>query len=393
MPWDLLHIITKLELGGAQLATLHEVAHSRFADGRRYLAFGPGGLLDSEARKLDAVECIELLHLGRDLRMTTDLRAVLEIAALVRRLKRNRPFARLLVHTHSSKAGVVGRLGARLGGADRIVHSIHGFGHGHYGHGIVQQALLAAERMAGFVTDGFTADSQANFTQGERDRVLYHRPRRVVRCGVTLADYTSSPHDRKATRATLGIDTDAPVILTLACLKPQKAPLVWAEVAAAVVQQEPSAIFLLAGDGELRPEVEALIARRDLARNLRLLGWRRDVADLLHASDLFLLTSRWEGLPQAIIQAMAARLPVVATNVDGNAEAVAHGENGWLHATDDVDSMTASLLGLIRDPGRRLNMGARGAERCAPFSVEQMVGDLDEFYAAVAGVTRQRPAK
>lgn len=378
--WDLLHIITKLELGGAQLATLYEIEHSRFATGERYLAFGPGGLLDRRAQELGDVRCFAIEALGRHVDPTADGRAMLAIAALVRRLKHQRPSGRLLVHTHSSKAGVVGRIGAWLGGADCVVHSVHGFGHSHHGHGPVRRILLTAERLAGRFADGFTADSLANVREGERDRLFFGKPVRVVRCGVELARFAPDPVERERTRARLDISPDALVVMTLACLKPQKDPLSWARVASHVLRAEPRAVFLLAGDGELRTDVERVLDREGLRGRARLLGWRDDAAALLHASDLFLLTSRWEGLPQAIVQAMAAGVPVVATDVDGNREAVLHGDNGLLFAPGAVDDLAGGVLSLLGDPERRRRMGARGLASARPFSADEMVRDLDDFY-------------
>jgi glycosyltransferase involved in cell wall biosynthesis len=380
--WDLLHLITKLELGGAQLATLREVAGSCFATGARHLAFGPGGQLDEAARALPGVTVHTLPSLGRAVSPLDDVRAVLEVATLVRRLRR--PGARLLVHTHSSKAGVVGRLAARLGGADLVVHSVHGFGHTHHARGLGRRLLASAEWLAGWACDGLTADSLANVRQGERESLFHGRPARVVRCGVDLDAFATPKRERARVRAELGVGAEAPVVLTLACLKPQKDPLTWAEVGRRVTAARPGTVFLLAGDGELRPAVEAFIASRGLQGSLRLLGWRQDVAELLHASDVFFLPSRWEGLPQAIVQAMAARLPVVATDVDGNPEAVRPDETGVLCRPGDADAMSVALLALLADPARRAALGARGATCAEPFSERQMLADLDAFYAELA---------
>jgi glycosyltransferase involved in cell wall biosynthesis len=378
--WIMVHVITKLELGGAQLATLHEVAHSRFPTEARYLVYGPGGMLDDSARRLANTQCIELPALGRRLSPLKDLGAIGELARILRRLKRAHPGAKLLVHTHSSKAGIIGRLAARLGRADCVVHSIHGFGHSHFGTGLTRRVLLAAERLAGRVTHGFTADSAANLREGERDRLLGCRPRKVVRCGIDLAEYREPQHSRAEMRRALGIPAEAPVVLTVACLKPQKDPLCWAEVVRHVAQERPDARFLYAGDGELRAPLEAFIRQHDLAAQARLLGWRDDVANLLHASDLFLLTSRWEGLPQVFPQAMAARLPIVATAVDGNPEAVRDGENGLLFEAGHAAGMAAGIVALLQDAARRQAMAAAGSRRAADFSCERMLADLDEFY-------------
>ena len=388
--WNLVHIITQLELGGAQLATLFEVAHSRFPTGRRFLFYGPGGLLDAETAALEDVTCIQILGLQRPIAPTADSLALAEVWRTLRRLRREEPRARWLVHTHSSKAGILGRWAARLAGVDRVVHSIHGFGHHRYEGRIVYHTLLSAEQLTAHVTDGLTADSRSNLDQAYAQAIVDRSlPGVVVRCGIDVEAFRRPRTDPKAVRESLAIPDDHRVVLSLSCLKPQKDPETYVRVAAQVLKERPQTTFLLAGDGELRPVVEGLCRDLGLGRSFRLLGWRRDVADLLHASDLLVLTSLWEGLPQVFAQAMAAGLPIVATAVDGAAEAVAHGDNGLLAPAGNVIELAHDILGLLANDARRRAMGARGRERVEAFSREQMLEDLDRFYREIA----ERPGR
>ncbi len=392
--WSLLHLCTKLELGGAQLATLHEVQHSGFCDGGRVLAFGPGGLLDEQARMLPHVEARPLRFLRRELSPLADLAAVLETAVLVWRLRRQWG-GRLLVHTHSSKAGVVGRLGAFLGGADCIVHSIHGFGHPHHGAGAARRVLLLAERFAARVTDGFTADSAANIEQGLAQGILHGKPARVVRCAIDVHRFATSAKSRQQMREELGVAQDAFVVVNVSCLKPQKDPLTFARVAAGLLVEVPRAHFLLAGDGELRAALEHELVRLGIRERVSLLGWRRDVPELLQASDVLALTSRWEGLPQVLPQAMAAGLPIVATRVDGNPEAVRDGDNGYLKDPGDVAGFVEALARLAGDEMLRRRMAENGRGRAEEFSNARMLAALDDFYRELtaAAATAKRRAQ
>lgn len=382
--WDLLHVITRLELGGAQQATLYEVSNSHFGHGARHLAFGPGGILDVDAKRLSGVHRTEVSSLVREISPLRDLRAFVGVLRLVRRLRTAEPKRRLLVHTHSSKAGIVGRWAARLGGADLVVHSIHGFGHSHHRDRFVRPLLLLGERLTARITDGFTADSNANLVQGDRESILGSTPRKVVYCGIEIEAFSQPSRSRTEIRRELGLGRGVPVALNLSCLKPQKDPEAYVELARRVVAHHPKAVFLLAGDGELRSAVEAKIARGDLAGNVRLLGWRRDVADLLAASDLLVMTSRWEGLPQAFPQAMAAALPIVATRVDGAPEAITHGNNGLLYRVGDISGMARGVVKLMDDRGLRRRMGAHGRKQARRFSVETMMSELEAFYDELA---------
>lgn len=392
MGWDMLHVVTSLELGGAQLATLHEVHHSQFASGRRHLAFGPGGQLESEARALEGVTCHKISSLLRELAPTFDVQAFMELYVLVRRLRRARPSARLLVHTHSSKAGILGRWAAFCAGADLIVHSIHGFGHPHHGRNVARRLFRLAEHLTSFVTDGFTADSAANIRDARRDHLVRRQPAKVVRCGIDLGEMARGQRTKAQLRSELRIAARDSIVLSVACLKPQKDPLTLVRVAAEVIAQRPRTVFLLAGDGELRPAVESLARQLGVAHRVRLLGWRRDVADLMHASDLLLLTSRWEGLPQVLPQAMAAGLPIVATRVDGNPEAVEHGRSGLLYESGDVAGLAEGTLRLLSDRALRRAFVRAGRERVSEFSRDQMVRELDDFYTSLAeSVPRRAP--
>ncbi|MBI5511317.1 MAG: glycosyltransferase [Deltaproteobacteria bacterium] len=389
--WNLVHIVTKLELGGAQLATLDEVQHSRFCTGGRFLLAGPGGLLDAEARALAEARFVPIAALGRELSPAADSRALWALWRSLTALRRSRPGERFLVHTHSSKAGVLGRLAARLAGADRVVHSIHGFGYHRLQPPLSRALFRTAERLAARLCDGLTADSAANLEQARQDRVAGARlPTRVIHCGIDVEAFRRPRRPPAEIRAALEIPHGHRVVLNVSCLKPQKDPLAFVELAARVLARAPATTFLLAGDGELRGPVEALGRRLDLGGRLRLLGWRRDVADLLHASDLLVSTSLWEGLPQVFAQAMAAARPIVATGVDGAPEAVRHRDSGLLYPVGDVDGMADGVLELLAQPELAARMGARAVELVPQFSRERMLADLDRFYAEVAAAPRRR---
>ncbi len=315
-----LHVITQLELGGAQQNTLYTCAHLDRSRFEASLACGPGGILDDEARAMEGVPALFVPSLVRPVRPHRDLQALVALARLIRGLRPD------IVHTHSSKAGIVGRWAARLAGVRRIVHSIHGFGF-HDGQAApVRGAYIAAEKGTAAITSRFIAVSRANRDQGAALGLFDPARCAVIRSGIALARYREAAARPGAFRRELGIGPGDPLVGMIACLKPQKAPLDFVETAARVLAGEPRTTFVVAGDGELRGAVEAAIARvPGGAGRIRLLGWRRDTERILADLDLLLLTSRWEGLPRVLPEAMAAGKPVVATAVDGSPEAVAEG--------------------------------------------------------------------
>jgi len=377
-PVPVVHVITQLELGGAQqntLATVARLDRARFAP---QLVCGPGGLLDGEARKLVDVPLHFVPELVRPISPLRDWAAARRIAALLAPLAAAGP---VLVHTHSSKAGIVGRRAAAAAGAGPVVHSLHGYGHAAVRPGPVRGLALWAERRAERHTDAFVAVSRATIETGRRLRLFGDKPVRLVRSGIDLETFARADTLRQATRAQLGLPADAPVAGLIGNLKPQKAPLVFVELAARVAAGRPDARFFLAGDGELRTAVEARIAQLGLGQRLQLLGWRHDVPGLLGALDVLVLTSAWEGLPQVCPQAMAAGRPIVATAVDGVPEAVQHGRNGLLFPPGDIEAGAAHVLALLADPARRQRMAAEGRAAAGEFAAERMIAEQERLYS------------
>jgi glycosyltransferase involved in cell wall biosynthesis len=166
----------------------------------------------------------------------------------------------------------------------------------------------------------------------------------------------------------------------VAPMKPQKAPLDFVRVAAQVAARKPDTQFLFVGDGELRGAVEAEIARFGLAQSVRLAGWRRDVPAIMRCLDVFVLTSRWEGLPRVYLEALASGVPVVGTRVDGAAEVVRDGVNGYLVAPGDVPGLADRVLWLLANPAAAADMGRRGESLPQEFDIHHMVRRQEEEY-------------
>ncbi|HEX7126959.1 MAG TPA: glycosyltransferase family 4 protein [Thermodesulfobacteriota bacterium] len=382
-------VITKLELGGAQQLCLELC---RRLDRRRFevvLVSGAEGELVAEARRLPDVRFEAVRPLVREVSPAADAAA---LAALVRLLRRERRTARgpLVVHTHSSKAGVLGRLAARLAGVRHVVHTIHGYAF-HAGQPpAVRRLYQAIERVASRWADALVAVAEENRRTGIALGLF--RPERceVIPGGIDVAAFSRPPEARERARAALGLPAGSGVVGMVACLKPQKAPEDFVAVAARVRAAVPGTRFLIAGDGERRAAVEAAARAAGLDGDLRLLGWRRDVPDILAALDVLVLTSRWEGLPLVFPQAMAAGRPVVATNVNGAPEAVREGVTGHLVPPGDVEALADRVIDLLRNPDRRRAMGEAARSAAAAFDVGAMTRRHEALYERL--VARERGA-
>jgi len=344
-------------------------------------------MLDGEAARLPDVPVHFVPELVRPVRPLRDWAASRRIAALLAPLAAQGP---VVVHTHSSKAGVVGRWAAAAARAGPVVHSLHGYGHAALPAGPLRALGLWGERRAARHTDAFVAVSRATIESGRQLRLFGGRPVRLVRSGVELAAYARADELRAAARESLGLPPGAPVVGLIGNLKPQKAPLDFVELAARVAARSPEARFFLAGDGELRAEVERRIARCGLDGRLTLLGWRHDVPALLGALDVLVLTSAWEGLPRVCPQAMAAGRPIVATAVDGVPEAVQHGRNGLLFPPGDVETGAAHVLALLADPALRRRMGDAGRANAGEFAADRMIAELERLYSELLATRSRR---
>jgi glycosyltransferase involved in cell wall biosynthesis len=385
-----IHVITKLELGGAQENTLYTLGHLVRGEFRGMLVTHPEGILADEAREAEGYEKVFLPALVREVKPLSDLKALVQLTRIFRRevraAKADAGGGAVVVHTHSSKAGILGRAAARLAGVPVVIHSIHGYGFHELQPRLVRGFYILLERLAARWTTNFIAVSQANIDLGLSLGLF--RPSRVtlIRSGIEIDAFRGRARERDAAKAALGLSPSDRVAGMVACLKPQKNPVDFVRLAALVSAQVPEAHFVLAGDGLLRPEVEEAVRRSGLQERFHLLGWRRDIADIIASFDVLVLTSLWEGLPRVFPQAMAAGRPIVAYRVDGAPEAVADGVSGYLVDPGDYRAAAGRVVELLKDPALGAALGAAGAGRVHEFDARLMVKQQEELYRRLASL-------
>ena len=387
MKHTICHIVTKLELGGAQFTTLFTVANLDRVRFRPILITGEPGLLDDEARKLEGVEFYQVPSLVRLIRPWRDLRAFVELTRLLKSLKP------AIVHTHSSKAGILGRWAAWLAGVPIIIHTIHGYGITPAQPRWLQFLLIGLERLTGLITTRWILVSEADAVKGLRWKLFRQGAFMVIRPGADTRVFQGSRlpiSDTGEFRAECGVGSEHLLVGTVAPLKPQKAPQDFVAVAARVCARVPAARFVWVGDGELRPGVEAAIRRAGLEGRIRLAGWRRDIPDVMRAMDVFLLTSHWEGLPQVLLQARANCVPIVATRAGGSAEAFVEGKHGWLCDPGDIEALAAQVIRLLMDSAERERMRRNGGHIPNEFNMWAALRKREQLYAMLLTAQRHR---
>jgi glycosyltransferase involved in cell wall biosynthesis len=378
----IVHTIARLNVGGAALSLLELAAGQRDRGHDVIVVAGtiPAGEASMEhlALELD-VPYLRLPELRREVSPLHDAAAV---RALYRLLAERRPD---VLHTHTSKAGTAGRVAALLRARARpraVVHTYHGHVlSGYFGPGR-ERVYRLVERSLAHVTDVLIAvsdevrDDLVGFGVAPRAKFV------VVPYGFDLdARIDSSSATRAAKRGEVGLG-DTFAIGWAGRLTPIKRP----QDLVRVLTQVQDATLVLAGDGELRGEVESLARDLAVSGRVRFLGYRSDMGSWYAAFDAFLLTSANEGAPVVAIEALAAGVPVVATAAGGTGTVVDDGETGFLTAVGDVDALAANLQRLRDDDGLRARMGAEGARRMRErFSVRRMVDDVERVYERVLG--------
>ena len=374
------HVITRLDLGGAQQNTLYCCAHH---DRKKYdvlLLTGLGGFLDKEARKLTGLNGVKtyfLTELKHPVSPAWDWKAYGALKRILREEKVN------LVHTHSSKAGILGRFAARAAGVPNIIHTVHGWGFYPGQLPPVRGAYQFLERSAAAHTDRIITVSDENRRVGLEAGIGKEEQYRVIHSGIEPRLYHLASTDVLRARKEFG-DPARPRVLVLSNFKNQKSPFDVVRVGEALKPLCPNFLLLWAGDGPLRKKIEMEIKKKGLGENFRLLGWREDVARLLVACDVLLLTSLYEGLPRVVLQAMAGGKPVVATAVSGTPEAVKDGVTGFLQQPHDALGMAQCLERILKDRALAKKMGAAGRKGLkGSFVIIEMLRQIEALYEEV----------
>lgn len=298
--------------------------------------------------------------------------------SLVRLMRTFRPH---VVHTHTSKAGALGRLAAAACRVPIVVHTYHGHVFEAYFSPLKTRLVVAAERVLArgasalvAVTARVRRDVLARGI-GADDQVV------VVSLGLDLEPLVAAPARRGELRRELGLPADAPLAGIVARLVPVKAHEVFLQAAKAIAPVRPDMVFLIVGDGERRAELEGAVRAAGLDGRVRFLGWRADLDRLYADLDVVVLTSKNEGSPVALIEAMAAGRAVVSTRAGGVEDVVTDGETGVIVPIGDAPAVARAILDLIEDPARAARLGAAArAFVVARFGSRRLVGDIDALY-------------
>ena len=374
-----LRLIARLNVGGP---AIHVTALTSGLDPARYdsrLATGLPGRHEGDMSYLSeaaGVAPVLLPEMGREVAPLADLAT---LARLVRLMRQFRPH---IVHTHTAKAGAVGRMAARLSGVPVVVHTFHGHVfHAYFGR-LQSRLAVRTERMLAGLSDRLITLSErlrreiAGFGVAPSEKI------EVIPLGFDLAPFAPEAGWRRGQlRAELGLAPDDWLIGSVGRLVPVKNHALLLQAAQALRQAGRRAHFVIVGDGELRPSLEAQARALGLEQAVSFTGWRRDLPPVYADLDVLVNTSRNEGTPVAVIEAMAAGVPVIATAVGGVPDVVADGATGTLVPEGDAEALARALAERLDQPeaARRMAEAAR-VEVLQRYSMKQLLCNVDGLY-------------
>ncbi|GAB1402428.1 glycosyltransferase [Elusimicrobiota bacterium] len=366
-------IITKLELGGAQKVAIDLCKKLDQTKFEPFMICGLGGILDDETANQIKVYFVK--DLIRELNPVKDLKAFFEIYKI---LKNEKPD---IVHTHSSKAGILGRFTAFVCGTKNIIHTIHGFPFNDTQSFFKKNLYVFLERICAKISKFLIPVSTENIKKGLEHGIGIKDKYRYIRLGIDIENFKNLNH-APLLKKELGLKETDMLVTTIGPFKPQKNLTDFINVANIILKQNNNYKFVITGDGAERKKLEDLIENYKIKNNVYLLGWRRDISNILNSSDFFVMTSLWEGLPISTIEAMSCGLVPIVNDVDGQREIIKNSENGFLIKPYDINETAGKILFLADNPGVKNEMSLKAKQTINDtFSIDYMIKQHENMYS------------
>jgi glycosyltransferase involved in cell wall biosynthesis len=297
-----------------------------------------------------------------------------------------------IVHTHSSVAGVVGRLAAATAGSPVIMHHVHGWPSFQSMPTGMRTLNVLLERFCARYTSRIITVSKPDIQKGLEYRIGRKDKFTLIYNGVDLEKFRQ-PVNELQVRMELGLSPQCKLVGMIGRLDKQKNPLDFIRTAAIVSKSYADVQFLIVGDGSLRTECEVLIDKLNLKDRIILAGYRNDVARILPGLTVVAMSSLWEGLPLAFLEAMSAGKAIVANDIDGTSDVVIEGETGFLVPPHQPEQMAERILFLLNNDGICKAMGLLAQQRSNDFSVQRMTGQIESLYRELYSAAQYSDAR
>lgn len=381
--YRVVRIISRLNLGGPAQHVLHLGAGLR-GDYPTLLVTGCVDQGEVEVDTPEGVDVHRIPQLGRRILPFDDFIAFWKVYRLLRSVRPE------VVHTHTAKAGALGRVAAWLARVPVRVHTFHGHTfHGYFGP-FATRVFLAIERALARLTTRIVVLSESQARDIVHSYRICDRAQvAIIPLGLDLERFR--PHRANGGRASfrreLGVRDGVPVVTTVGRLVPIKNHDLFIDAAASLVRRGVEAMFVIVGGGPEEPRLRARVEELGLSRHVRVLGWRTDLERIYAGTDVVVLSSRNEGTPVALIEALAAGRAVVATDVGGVRDVLAGGYLGQIVPPDQPEALARAVPRFLADPDARAEFGRRG-ERSAirTYTVKRLCQDVAGLYDSLLGI-------
>ncbi|MEP7290502.1 MAG: glycosyltransferase family 4 protein [Chloroflexota bacterium] len=385
-PIRILRIIARLNVGGPAIHVTLLTEKLSAPEYESTLVCGTISADEGDMRyyaEAHGVEPLIVPELGRTLHPLRDLVTIWTVYRLIRKLKPD------IVHTHTAKAGFVGRIAARLAGVPVIVHTFHGHVFQGYFSPTMTRIFLILERLTASMSDTvITLTEGLRRELADEYRVTDKARITVLPLGLDLAPFAAAERKNGAFRREYSIPADAPLVGIVGRLVPVKNHALFLEAAAKVRAQMPVARFVIIGDGELRGEIERRVDILGLRDAVIFTDWLRELVPAYADLDVNVISSLNEGTPVSVIESLAAGCPVVTTAVGGLPDLLDQGVLGVLVPSGDADALANAIIDVLNDPPDAKQAQALMVER---YSIERLVRDLDALYRRLLGKKRSAP--
>lgn len=370
------HIIAKMVYGGASIGTLHlaekldpEIFDCTIIYGSQ--SENEGRLLDNNIRK--EVHYIALSEMVREINLIKDYQTILKLVTIIRKNHYD------IVHTHGSKAGVIGRIAAAVARVPAILYTVHGWGL-KAGNFFTRTIFRLIEKLVASFTTMLLFQTSSDMEEAASFNIGVKKQYYFIGNGVDLNRFLSYDKERsQKIRSNFKLGKNK-IIGSVGRVSYQKNPYGFVNIAKAVLKRRRDVIFLYIGGGELLDDVRTTIKRNHLSDNIIFAGVRDYIPEIIANFDIFILPSRWEGMPRSLIEAMIMAKPVIVSKIDGINEIVQHGKNGYLVSPDNINEFSNLINYTLNNGDISLELGNNAKKTAQKYDFANVIAVTEHIY-------------
>lgn len=344
-------------LSGVQRVSLDELQRLDPTKFDRYIICKEPGPLTTEAEKY-GIKTLFVSSLCRNINLKKDLQSFISLIKLIKKFKFD------VVHTHSSKTGVLGRLAAKLSRVSLIVHTVHGFSFPAAKTRMEYLLFLTMEKVGYKCCDFLICLHEEDKNVAIKKLNANENNIQIIPNGVDVNKFKmAGENKRNQLRQQLGFKKESFLIGMTGRLWEQKNPLLLLKVFNEILKTERNIHLLYVGDGELKTKIMVFCEENDLSNHVHLMGWQNDTTPFFNVFDIFVLPSLWEGMPLAILEAQSSSLACIASDIPGNRHLITNGYDGMLFSLNDSNTLKSAITDLLQDPNKRRLLGSNAREK------------------------------